>query len=139
MHPKSGGDRAGPENSAYASQKQAEVLRGQSDEDIKGASGDGPLNGALSEDVIAAEMRRANSGPAKALATYLEKPTDERLKWLTCAVLTARGTDTEVWKRHVGAIKEAAGDSKNHPLDCGCGVCLPSARSEKNGRGERTC
>ncbi len=78
----------------------------------------------LSVEEVGAEMRRANSGPAKTLATYLEKPTDERLKWLTCAVLTARDMDTGAWKQHAGAVKEAAGDPENHPLDCGCGECF---------------
>ncbi len=75
-------------------------------------------------DVIAAEMQRANSGPAKALRTYLSKPNEERLKWLACAVLAAKGEDTGDYKRHAGAVKEAAGDPRNHPLDCGCGECL---------------
>jgi putative DNA primase/helicase len=77
----------------------------------------------LSEDVIAAEMRRSNSGPAKALATLLEKPTDERLKWLTCAVLTAKGMDAGDCERHAGAVKAAATDPANHPPGCGCGGC----------------
>ncbi|MGH3089784.1 MAG: hypothetical protein ACRDSJ_21100 [Rubrobacteraceae bacterium] len=68
-------------------------------------------------------MQRSNSGPAKALATYLEKRTDDRLKWLTCAVLTAKGMDTGGYRLHAGAVKEAAGDSKNHPLGCECGDC----------------
>ena len=75
------------------------------------------------EDVIAEEMRRANSGPAKALGTYLDKPTDERLKWLTKAVLAARGEDTGQWQRHAGAVEKAAADPANHPPGCGCGGC----------------
>jgi hypothetical protein len=63
--------------------------------------------------VIASEMQRANSGPAMALGTYLDKPTDERLKWLTCAVLAAKGMDTGGWKLHAGAVKEAAGEFAN--------------------------
>lgn len=68
-------------------------------------------------------MKRPNSGPAKALATYLEKPTEERLKWLACAVLTAGGMDAGEWKEHVAAVKGAAGDSNNHPLGCECADC----------------
>ncbi len=87
-------------------------------------SDDDDDSSALSEDVIAAEMGRSNSGPEKALATYLETPTDERLKWLTCAVLTARGMDTGQWKLHAGAVEKAAADPANHPPGCGCGGCL---------------
>ncbi len=72
---------------------------------------------------VGAETRRSGSGPAKALATYLEKPTGERLGWLTGAVLRAKGLDVGDWKRHAAAVKEAAGDPDNHPLDCDCEVC----------------
>jgi hypothetical protein len=75
------------------------------------------------EDVIAEEMRRANSGPAKALGTYLDKPTDDRLQWLTKAVLSAQGMDAGQWRRHAGAVEKAAADPANHPLGCGCGGC----------------
>ena len=73
---------------------------------------------------VGRETKRAGSGPAKALSTYLEKPSEERLKYLTCAVLFALGKPTEGWERHEGAVLEAAGDPKNHPLDCRCEKCL---------------
>jgi hypothetical protein len=60
------------------------------------------------EDVIAEEMRRSNSGAAKALGTYLDKPTDDRLQWLTKAVLRAQGMDAGQWRRHAGAVEKAA-------------------------------
>ena len=51
---------------------------------------------AIRRDVEAAgeRMRRAESGPALALKAYREKPNDQRLEWLTKAVLTAQGLDT---------------------------------------------
>ena len=38
------------------------------------------------------------SGPALALKTYIEKPNDQRLAWLTKAVLRAQGLDTAAWR-----------------------------------------
>lgn len=70
-----------------------------------------------------AEMRRSKSGPAKALKTYLDKPTTERLEWLTKAVLTARRMDPANWRESAAAVKTAAEDPKNHPLDCDCAGC----------------
>ncbi|MDQ3317392.1 MAG: AAA family ATPase, partial [Actinomycetota bacterium] len=122
--PKSEVGRADDENLAYVKQKDEPVYTPPSAEDSYTAKGVGGLKEPLSEDVIGAETSRSNSGPAKALATYLDKPTDERLKWLTCAVLTARGEDTGDYKRHAGAVKKAAGDPKNHPLGCECPECL---------------
>ena len=78
---------------------------------------------ALTVEEVARETRRSGSGPARALATYLEKPNDERLGWLTGAVLHAKGLDTGQWKRHAAAVEEAAGDTNNHPLDCECDRC----------------
>ena len=69
-------------------------------------------------------MRRAKSGPALALKAYLEKPGDQRLEWLTKAVLTAQGLNTARWRDVAAAVKVAAEDPTNHPLDCGCEVCL---------------
>jgi hypothetical protein len=80
--------------------------------------------GTLSADVIGAATRRSKSGPALALGTYLEKPTEERLEWLTKAVLTSRGMDTEGWEQHAGAVREATSDPASHPLDCRCAECL---------------
>jgi Bifunctional DNA primase/polymerase, N-terminal len=71
-----------------------------------------------------AQMRRAKSGPALALKAYLEKPNDQRLEWLTKAVLKAQGLNTAVWRRIAPVVKAAAEDRVNHPLDCDCGVCL---------------
>jgi len=94
---------------------------------LRGSDGDDDCVTAcnsLSADVIGVETRRSKSGPALALGTYLEKPTKQHLEWLTCAVLKARGMDTGTWKQHAEAVKEAAGDSKNHSLDCECRACL---------------
>ena len=71
-----------------------------------------------------AQMRRAKSGPALALKAYLEKPNDERLEWLTKAVLRAKGLATAGWRDIAAAVKAAAEDSANHPVDCDCEVCL---------------
>jgi hypothetical protein len=51
---------------------------------------------AIRRDVEAAgeRMRRAESGPALALKAYREKPNDQRVEWLTKAVLRAQGLDT---------------------------------------------
>ena len=70
-----------------------------------------------------AQMRCAKSGPALALKTYLEKPSAQRLEWLTKAVLRELGRDTAGWKAHAAAVKEAAEESSNHPPDCGCEEC----------------
>jgi hypothetical protein len=71
-----------------------------------------------------AQMRCAKSGPALALKTYLEKPSAQRLEWLTKAVLRVLDEDTGGWEAHVAAVKAAAEDPKNHPLGCECEVCL---------------
>jgi len=123
LHPKPGADRTDAKNPAYPSQKRPEGLRVQSGEDIKGITNVCPLNGTLSADDVAAETRRSKSGPALALATYLEKPSEERLEWLARAVLTVRGMDTADWRQHAEATKKAAGDPANHPLDCPCRAC----------------
>jgi hypothetical protein len=70
------------------------------------------------------QMRRARSGPALALKAYLEKSNDQRLEWLTKAVLKALDRDTAGWEAHAAAVKAAAKDPTNHPLDCECEVCL---------------
>jgi len=69
-------------------------------------------------------MRRAKSGPGLALKSYLEKPNDQRLEWLTKAVHTALDLDTADWEAHAAAVKAAAEDPTNHPLDCECEACL---------------
>jgi len=146
LHPKSVPDRTDAENSAYQGQIQEVGLRVQSVRDVKEADEVYTLNRPLSEDlrpgqsatlpdlaarraemlsadVIGAETRRSKSGPALALGTYLEKPSDERLEWLTKAVLRELGRDTAGWKAHAAAVKEAAEESSNHPPDCGCEEC----------------
>jgi hypothetical protein len=76
------------------------------------------------EAAAGAQMRRSKTGPALALKTYLEKPNDQRLEYLTKAVLRELGRDTAGWKAHAAAAKAAAEDPTNHPLDCECQVCL---------------
>lgn len=80
----------------------------------------------LDERTVGEELRRAGSGPARALAHYLTGPNPERLKYLTRAVLVARGMDAAggVWERHAPVVKAAADDPQNHPLDCECVQCL---------------
>ena len=99
LHPKSGSDRTDAENPAYPSHKRLEGLRGQEDQGVEGAPAGCPLNGTLSAGTVAAETRRPKSGPALALETYLEKPTEERLQWLTKAVLRSVG-----WIRRTGNV-----------------------------------
>jgi AAA domain len=145
LHPKSGLDRTDVGNRAYQGQEQAARLRVHSEIGVKEADDSCTLNRPLSEDVrtgqsaflpdllarraemlsadvIGAEARRSKSGPALALGTYLEKPTEERLEWLTRAVLTAREIDPEDWRGHAAAVKAAAEDPTNHPPDCECGA-----------------
>jgi AAA domain len=96
-------------------------------------SSDAPVGkSALSElkerreaETAGAQMRRAKSGPALALKTYLEKPDAQRLEWLARAVLTARDIDPEDWRNHAAAVEAAAADPTNHPVhcECGAGVC----------------
>jgi hypothetical protein len=83
----------------------------------------GSEHSGLSVTEVGAETSRSKSGPALALKTYLEKPTEERLEWLTKAVLKIRGMDTSDWRLHALAVKEAAEDPGNHPLDCECKEC----------------
>jgi hypothetical protein len=149
-HSKPATDRTDAENLAYISQNNAPRLRGPSTEDVKKAKDVGPLNRPLSGDLepgesatleelsarrdpeasglpvsdVRAEIIRAKSGPALALKTYLEKPSEERLKYLTCAVLTARDMDPAGWENHANAAKTATSDPHNHPLDCDCEQCL---------------
>jgi hypothetical protein len=76
------------------------------------------------EEAAGGQMQRAKSGPALALKSYLEKPNAQLLEWLTKAVLTALDQDTTDWEAHTAAVKAAAEDPTNHPLDCECGACL---------------
>ncbi len=68
----------------------------------------GSDNGRASEEFAAqahGEVSRSGSGPAKALATYLEKPSPQRLEYLTKAVLRALDRDTFGWERFAGAMQ----------------------------------
>lgn len=78
---------------------------------------------SVSVEEVGEELRRSGSGPAKMLAAYLQKPLPQRLMYLTCAVLTARGMDADEWEPHAEAVAEAAKDPANHPLDCECEGC----------------
>lgn len=73
---------------------------------------------------VARELGRAGSGPARALANWLEDPTPTRLEYLTKAVLHAKGMDSAIWEAHVEAVEFAAVDPANHPIDCECEECL---------------
>jgi len=139
---KSHTDRTDGEKSSYLSQNGQSGLRMPSDEGVKSAKEVGALNQPLSMSLhpgesatlaelkarlsaadVRAEIIRAKSGPALALGSYLEKPTEERLEWLTKAVLKIRGMDTADWRPHAGVVTAAAEDPSNHPLDCGCEEC----------------
>ena len=61
----------------------------------------------LDVDAVLAELARPRSGPALALGTYREKPSEQRLEWLTKSVLLAKGMDTGNWQHHVRAVKAA--------------------------------
>jgi len=118
-------------------------LRPPTADGVKTVDGAGGLNRPLSADLApgqsatlwelatrreakaaGAETRRSKSGPALALKTYLEKPNEQRLEWLTKAVLKVRGLDTANWRDIAAAVKAAAEDPANHPVDCECEVCL---------------
>jgi RecA-family ATPase len=91
---------------------------------IEGAENGSNKTRGLSAAEVAEELRRAGSGPARALSNYLEKPgSRQRLEYLTIAVLVARGLDTDAWKAYAGAVEKAAVDPQNHPLSCGCEGC----------------
>ena len=72
------------------------------------------------EDVIAAEMRRSNSGAAKNLPHFLAGTTS--LELLTKSVLRGLGKEGG-WLAHAEAVEKAAADPANHPPGCGCGDC----------------
>jgi hypothetical protein len=74
-------------------------------------------------EAVGAQMRRSKSGPALALKTYIEKPNDQRLEWLTKAVLRGQGLDTAAWRGIAAAVKAEAEDPANHPVDCDCEAC----------------
>jgi hypothetical protein len=62
----------------------------------------------LSVEDVLQNIRREDSGPGKAFATYLDMPSDERLEWLVKAVLNARKLDTAGWQIYRPAVLEAA-------------------------------
>jgi len=70
-------------------------------------SGESATVAELRKRAIREELQRPNSGPALALATYLERPADDTLEWLAKAVLTAQRTDTSEWRQHTSAVKSA--------------------------------
>jgi RecA-family ATPase len=119
-------DRSDAANMAYPSQDEQMQLRPPTADGVKSVDGAGGLNRPLSADLApgqsatlselatrreakaaGAEMRRSKSGPALALKTYLEKPNEQRLEWLTKAVLTVRGVDTANWRDIAAAVKAA--------------------------------
>lgn len=141
--PRPGVDRTDAANMAYPIQDEQMQLRPPTTDGVKTVDGAGGLNRPLSADLApgqsatlselatrreakaaGAEMRRSKSGPALALKTYLEKPNEQRLEWLTKAILTVRGLDTANWRDIAAAVKAAAEDPAKHPVDCECEVCL---------------
>jgi putative DNA primase/helicase len=62
----------------------------------------------LPVDDVLQDLRRADSGPGKAFATYLEMPSDQRLEWLVKAVLTARKLGVGNWQSYRPVVLEAA-------------------------------
>jgi hypothetical protein len=87
------------------SQKRGDELRGQGKVGIKEADTHCTLNRSLSVDVIRAEMRRPKSGPALALKTYREKPTEERFTYVVKALLHSRGMGLGEWERHRDTVR----------------------------------
>jgi hypothetical protein len=75
---------------------------------------------ALPEDVIAAEMRRSNSGAAKNLPHFLAGTAS--LEILTKSVLRGLGKEGG-WLAYAEAVEKAAADPANHPVGCVCGEC----------------
>jgi len=141
--PKPSVDRPDAANMAYPSQDEQMQLRPPTAAGVKTVDGAGGLNRPLSADLtpgqsatlseLAArreteaagvEMQRPKSGPALALKAYLEKPNEQRLEWLTKAVLRVRGLETANWRDMATAVKSAAEDPTNHPGDCECEVDL---------------
>ncbi len=72
------------------------------------------------EDVIAAEMRRSNSGAAKNLPHFLAGTAS--LEILTKSVLRGLGKEGG-WLAYAEAVEKAAADPANHPVGCVCGEC----------------
>lgn len=56
---------------------------------------------------VVAELERPGSGPAKALATYREKPGEERFMYLVKAILHSRGIDLGEWDHHRDTVRRA--------------------------------
>jgi hypothetical protein len=96
LHPKSDIGRTDDENSLYPSQKEPAGLRGQSDTDIKGANGHGPLNQSFLTD-------SENGGAA---SVTQQREIEKLIK--------------QGFSEYAACVQVLAAD---HPLDCGCEVC----------------
>src|SRR5829696_1980661 len=62
----------------------------------------------LSVEDVLQNLRREDSGPGKAFATYRQMPSDQRLEWLVKAVLTARRLDAGDWQNYRPVVLDAA-------------------------------
>jgi phage/plasmid-associated DNA primase len=58
------------------------------------------------EDVLR-ELRKPDSGPAKALTAYYEIPSAQRLEYLVKALLVAKKMDTAEWQRYRDVVEDA--------------------------------
>jgi hypothetical protein len=105
--PKPGGGRAGSGKVAYLSEKRDAGLRGQEAKSIEEADDRCTLNPTLSVEQARAEMSRPGSGPALALRTFQENPSEERLMCLVKAVLHSRGMGLGEWERHRDTVCRA--------------------------------
>ncbi len=93
----------------------------------RGGGSGGKAGGAvveLSVEEVGAELRRADSGPARALKHYLAEPSRGRLEQLARAVLYVVGRDPATWYSVAGVVEEAAADPAYHPLNCECSECM---------------
>jgi hypothetical protein len=107
LPPKSDAGRANGGEVAYLRERRGDGLRGQSTEGVKGTEESCTLNWAPSVAQVVTELGRPGSGPRKALKTYLEKPSEERLMYVTKAVLHGRGMDLGEWERHRETVRRA--------------------------------
>ncbi len=80
-------------------------------------------SGSLPAEEVANEMRKARSGPGLALKAYLQKPGEQRLEYVTRAVLIALGREGEDWRGHAAQVRALTEDPNNHPLGCPCEEC----------------
>jgi DNA-binding transcriptional ArsR family regulator len=107
--------------SGRRSSSSSQPPREDGDDDKGIPTGDAPP--PLTVEQVGAELRRAGSGPAKALAHYLDGPSPKRLEYLVKAVFYALGRGEEPWEPHAAVVEQAAGDPQNHPLSCECPEC----------------